>query len=59
MTFIKLCQQLSLFTKTIMLDFWLKSCQSKGKITTGLGAYNHIGYDRYHEGVAILSKNTY
>ena len=56
MTFIKLCQQLNLFIKTTMLDSWLKNCLSKGKITTGLGPIIISGYDRYHEGVAILSK---
>lgn len=56
MTFIKLCQQLSLFTKITMLDSWLKSYLSKGKNYYWTWAYNHIGYDRYHEGVAILSK---
>ena len=56
MTFIKLCQLLSLFTKTIMLDFWLKSCQGKEKITIGLGLITILVMNRYHEGVAILSK---
>ena len=39
-----------------MLDFWIESCQRQGKDYYWTWAYNHIGYDRYHEGVAILSK---
>lgn len=34
----------------------LKSCLSKEKLIL-TWVYNHIGYDCYHEGVAILSKH--
>lgn len=31
--------------------------KTQGKTYYWTWAYNHIGYDRYHEGIAILSKN--
>ena len=37
MTFIKLCQQLSLFTKTIIFRLLVEKLSEQGKITTGLG----------------------
>ena len=34
----------------------VEKLSEKGKNYYWTWAYNHIGYDRYHEGVAILSK---
>ena len=37
-----------------MLDFWFEKLSEQGENYYWTWAYNHIGYDRYHEGVAIL-----